>query len=217
MFITQFRDSVMADMNQISDNVTEDAKSINNRPCFTPANQNNSADYMAEAIWLEFNNIFIPTALMTSVLNMIARHKLTERIDNVLEHLPGHPVLIGAIIRQLVGSDFDSRTLAIFESLFEKLHLGKTLIRRYKFRDDDGGNQSWRELAEIVKYWCGICDLEIIAVRDLERYLRRPARTGQFGAEMIALLETRKRSSGIDAATGLALVRSQARQELGLP
>jgi PilZ domain len=190
MLIRQFRVSVMADMNQIANSADGDTKSINNRPNFTPANQNNSADYIAEAVWLEFNNIFIPTALMTSVLNMIVRHKLTERIDYVLEHLPGHPVLIGAIIRQLVGSDFDSRTLAIFESLFEKLHLGKTLIRRYKFGYDDEGNQSWRELAEIVKYWCGICDLEIIAVRDLERYLSRPARTRKFGSEMIELLES---------------------------
>ena len=39
----------------------------------------------------------------------------------------------------------------------------------------------------------------------------------QVRCDLVRTEETRKRSSGIDAATGLALVRSQARQELGLP
>src|SRR5215470_15985322 len=110
MLMTQFRVIVMADMNQITNTGIGETNPKNNLLRFTAANQNNSTDYIAEAVWLEFNNIFIPTALMTSVLNMIARHRLTGRIKSVLEHLPGHPVLIGAIIRQLVGADFDSRT-----------------------------------------------------------------------------------------------------------
>jgi hypothetical protein len=117
----------------------------------------------------EVINCLISAGLVTSAINVLISYKHTKSIDHVFRYLPNEPPTVAAAIRGLALTKFDCATLATLDTLFEKIGVGKALIKRCRVFDGQCDDLDSKELAELALCWRQVCALGVAALCCLER------------------------------------------------
>jgi hypothetical protein len=117
----------------------------------------------------EVSNCLISSALVTSAINILVAHKHTKSIDHIFRYLPGDPVIVTVVTRGRAPSNFDRATLGTLETLFEKVAVGKALVRQCRVFDGQCDDLHSRELGDLLLCWRQVCALGVAALCCLER------------------------------------------------
>jgi hypothetical protein len=124
---------------------------------------------VARLICEEVLNGLISSALVTSAINVLVSYKHTKSIDHIFRYLPNAPPTVAAAIRGMALTKFDGATLGTLGTLFEKIQVGKALIKQCRVFDGRCNDLNSKELAELALCWRQVCALGIAALCCLER------------------------------------------------